>query len=91
MNKRHAIILAAVLLVGLVLVTGVLAQGAPSIAWWVASGGGGESTAAGEVAVNSTLGQPIVGPAGGDSISLGAGYWYGAVAQYRIYLPLVLR
>jgi hypothetical protein len=91
MNKRRAIILAAALLGGLVLATGALAQGAHSIAWWVVAGGGGESTAAGEVAVNSTLGQPIIGPAGGDSVSLGAGYWYGALVQHRIYLPLVLR
>jgi hypothetical protein len=107
MNKRRAIILAAALLVMLVLVlslteglvTGVLAQGmpalsiveGPSIGWWVVAGGGGESTAAGEVAMNSTLGQPIIGPAGGDSVSLGAGYWYGAVVEYRIYLPLILR
>jgi hypothetical protein len=93
MNERRAIILLllAALLSGLVLASGALAQGTASIPWWVVAGGGGESTAAGQVAVNSTLGQPIIGPAGGDSVSLGAGYWYGALVQHRIYLPLVLR
>ena len=44
------------------------------------------------IALNSTLGQPIIGPSGGDSATLGAGYWYGAAAmENRIYLPVVLR
>ena len=106
MNKRRAIILAAALLGGLTLVlslaeglvTGALAQGTPAlsiaegpaITWWAVAGGGGKAAGAGEVAVNSTLGQPIIGPAAGDSVSLGSGYWYGAVVEYRLYLPLVL-
>ena len=91
MNKRRALMLAAVLFVELALATGALAQGMPHIAWWIVAGGGGEASGAGEVAVSSTLGQPIIGPAGGDPVSLGAGYWYGALVQHRIYLPLVLR
>jgi hypothetical protein len=85
MNKRRVLILAA-LLGGLVLVlslvgglaTGVLAQGTASVDWWVVAGGGGESSEAGKVVVNSTLGQPIIGPSGEKPIALGAGYWYGA-------------
>jgi hypothetical protein len=77
MNKRRVLILAAALLVGLVLVTGALAQGTPAVDWWVVGGGGGESSGGGGVVVNSTLGQPIIGPSGGTT-SLGAGYWYGA-------------
>ena len=112
MNKRRAIILAAVLLGGLVLVlsadessvvegpalsiveglvTRVLAQGTAAIERWVIGGGGGEASGAGEVVVNSTLGEPIVGPAGDGSVSLGAGYWYGAETAYTVYLPLVLK
>ena len=128
MNKRRAIILAAVLLVGLVLVlsadessvvegpalsiveglvTRVLAQGTPALSpsaplgidsvegsaieRWVIGGGGGEASGAGEVVVNSTLGDPIVGPAGDGSVSLGAGYWYGAETAYTVYLPLVVK
>ena len=91
MNKRRGIMVAAALLVALALVTGALAQGAQSLARWVIAGAGGESTATGEVAVNSTLGEPIIGPSSGGSVSLGAGYWYGAAVDYRIYLPLVLR
>ena len=85
MNKRRMLILAAALLGGLALVIGlveeltavVLAQDTASIPWWVVAGGGGASSAD-EVVVNSTLGQPIIGPSGEKPVALGAGYWYGA-------------
>jgi hypothetical protein len=99
MNKRRVLILAAALLGGLALVlsadessvvgrlaTGALAQGSePVVDWWVVAGGGGESSGAGAVAVNSTLGQPIIGPSS-DSVSLGAGYWYGAEGPTAVTL-----
>jgi hypothetical protein len=62
----------------LVLATGVLAQGTASVDWWVVAGGGGESSEAGKVVMNSTLGQPIIGPSSDKAVALGAGYWYGA-------------
>jgi hypothetical protein len=77
MNKRRMLILAAALLGGLALATGVLAQGTVSVDWWVVAGGGGASSAD-EVVVNSTLGQPIIGASGEKPVALGAGYWYGA-------------
>ncbi len=91
MNKRRGIMVAAALLVALALVAGALAQGVPAIERRIVAGAGGESTGAGELAVNSTLGEPIIGPAGGGSVSLGAGYWHGGAAEYKVYLPLVLR
>jgi hypothetical protein len=80
MNKRRVICLAA-LLCGLALALGaviVLAQGAPAVGWWVFGGGGGPASGGG-VAVNDTLGQPVIGPSGAATTTLGAGYWYGAV------------
>jgi hypothetical protein len=91
MNKRRAIVLAAVLLAGLVIATGALAQGTAAIERWALGSAGGESTGAGDVALNSTLGEPIIGPSSGGSVSLGAGYWHGGAVDYRIHLPLVLR
>jgi hypothetical protein len=99
MNKRRVLALAAALLGGLVLVlsadessvvgrlaTGALAQGSePVVDWWVVAGGGGESGEASKVVVNSTLGQPIIGPSS-DSVSLGAGYWYGAEGPTAVTL-----
>jgi hypothetical protein len=93
MNKRRVLIMAATLLCGLALVlsadessvleglTTALAQETASINRWVVSGGGGEASDGGKVAVNSTLGQPIIGHASGGSISQGAGYWYGAAGD----------
>jgi hypothetical protein len=100
MNKRRVLALAAALLGGLVLVlsadessvvkglvTGALAQGsAPAIDWRVVAGGGGESGEAGRVMIDSTLGQPIIGPSSGKSISLEAGYWYGAEGPTAVTL-----
>lgn len=69
-----------------------LAQGTPSIEWSVGGGGGGPAIGEGGVALNATLGQPVIGPAGDGAVSLGAGYWYGlAVVEYPVYLPVVLR
>jgi hypothetical protein len=86
MNKRRMLILAAALLGGLALGTGALAQETASINWWVVGGGGGESGEAGKVVVNSTLGQPIIGPSGDKSVALGAGYWYGAEGPTAVTL-----
>jgi len=78
------------LLAFFLLVSVALAQGTPTINWSVIGGGGGHAEAA-PYALDGTLGQPIVGLATGPSVSLCAGYWCGAAAQYRVYLPLVLR
>jgi hypothetical protein len=76
--NRQKILLSISVLGALALVTGVaLAQGGAAIDWWVVAGGG-EPSSGGDVALNDTLGQPIVGPSSGDGgLALGAGYWYG--------------
>lgn len=64
--------------------------------WWVISSGGGLA-GADEVALVSTLGQPIIGfadsVASDDLVTLGAGYQYGngMGIKHGIYLPLVLK
>jgi hypothetical protein len=80
MNKRYTITLAAALLAGLVLVSVALAQGTATINRWVISGGGAPSSG-GNVSLNDSLGQPIVGPSSGGNVSLGAGYWGGMVEE----------
>lgn len=49
------------------------ADSGPTVDWWVIANGGGPTTG-GNVTVNDTLGQPIIGTAGG-SAALSAGYW----------------
>ena len=75
MNKR---IIRYLSLAALLLAVGVaLAQS--TVDWWVIAGGGGPSSG-GNVELNATLGQPIVGPASHRDVSLGAGYWYGTAS-----------
>ena len=59
---------------------------------WLAplTGGGGPAGSA-NYAVNLTVGQTVIGAASSASYASGLGYWYGAVAQHRIYLPLLER
>lgn len=82
---------AVVLLAG----RGALAQGSgPAVEWWVVAGGGASSDGTGgDIVLQDTLGQPIVGPSSGagGQVALSAGYWTGTVTHDWVYLPLVLR
>jgi hypothetical protein len=85
-----------ILLVGLLvfalvaLLAGIaFANGTVSIDWWVLSGGGGGASG-GNVTLDSTLGQPIVGPSRAGNTWLGAGYWYGE-QPVQVFLPMVAR
>jgi len=93
--------LVVVLLIGLLLAVallaghGALAQGSgPVVDWWVVAGSGDSFDGTdGDVVLQDTLGQPIVGPSSGagGQVALSAGYWTGAIPQYQIYLPPMLR
>ncbi len=85
--KRMAIV--ATLIALLLLGGAVLAQGTPAIPWSVLGGGGGHAET-GSIALDGTIGQPMVGQVSNLSYALCAGFWCGT-AQYRVYLPLVLR
>ena len=87
MNRRLPFTLLA-LLAGAVLVSSVVVLAAvqQEIGWDVIASGGGLSSG-GNVQINDTLGQPIVGPAQGDGVSLGAGYSYGAAAPSPTATP----
>ncbi len=82
-------LLAALLVVAAQALASPLANG-PAIDWWVVAGGGGHA-AGGNITIDDTLGQPIAGPSAGGTVSLGAGYWYGAGQTYTLNLPVVLR
>jgi len=71
----------------------VLAFSATSVDWWVFGSGGGPSSG-GEISLNDTIGQPVIGSSSGGDVNLQAGYWVGGSEVeevYPIYLPLVLR
>ena len=73
---------ASVVLVALLAAGAALAQGGPTVDWWVIVGGGGPS-GGGDVTLNDTLGQPVIGPATADGLALSAGYW----ARARLRRP----
>ncbi len=63
------------------------------VTWWTVDGGGQSASIGGDYSLADTIGQPDAGPTlTGSSHTLTGGFWgIGAVASYRIYLPLVVR
>jgi len=61
--------------------------------WFVPlTGGGGGPAQSAHYAVNFTVGQSAIGAGLTSTNYRGClGYWCGTAAQYRVYLPLVLR
>jgi len=94
MHKTRTVVLVAVtLLCGLVLVEVALAgmfSGNYGVPWDARYGGAG-ITRSSNYAINATVGQAAIGWATSDNYGVGAGYWYGAVVGYNVYLPLVMR
>jgi hypothetical protein len=59
--------------------------------WFTPLTGSGGAASSTNYAVNFTVGQSVIGSFSGTNYSGCLGYWCGAAAQYRVYLPLVLR
>jgi hypothetical protein len=55
------------------------------------TGGGGGPASSANYAVNFTIGQSAIGASTSANYGVGLGYWYGAGAQLKICLPLVIR
>ena len=61
------------------------------LSWNTIDGGGGTSTGGGYTLVG-TSGQPDAGPLmNGGGYSLAGGFWGGAMNQYQVYLPVVIK
>jgi hypothetical protein len=66
-------------------------QSGYSIDWYTIDGGGGSSTG-GSYSLGGSIGQPDAGSLSGGSYQLNGGFWGGAsIANYTIYLPLVVK
>jgi hypothetical protein len=90
MNKRKAMVWTVLLLACALVATGVVAApAATTVDRWVIGGGGGHIEAAGR-ALDGTIGQPVVGWVQSAGYELSSGFW-GGLANYRVYLPLVVR
>ncbi len=93
MKARKALIVTLVLVAGLLVVGVAYAQtgGGYDLTWWTVDGGGGTASGGGYTLMG-TAGQPDAAPAiSGGGYTLYSGFWPGAEAEYKIYLPLVLR
>jgi hypothetical protein len=102
-DTRRRITLKTVLILAacLALATLVLRQAEPvealarvsaafDLSWHVIGSGGGRMESA-RYTLQSTIGQPAVGTMDNSSHVLCSGFWCGIPAEYRVYLPLVLR
>jgi len=92
MITKSAVLLTLVIVV-LLIVSAVHAQtgGGYDLTWWTVDGGGGKASGGGYVLLGTT-GQPDAGSVlTGSGYELVGGFWPGGVAQYDVYLPLVLR
>jgi len=93
MSKRRVITLLFVLLCSLLLASAVRAGTSSAgyvINWDVIGGGAGPTMSGDGYTLDSTLGQTAIGWSE-DGHQLGSGFWYGAVEEYRVYLPVVMR
>ena len=92
-NKHEAGVLLT--LVALLLLTGGVvhaqAGGGYDLTWSTVDGGGATFSTGSGTSLGGTIGQPDAGAMTGGAYTLAGGFWSGAAAHYRIYLPLVLR
>ena len=89
---RTPIVLTASVLCCLMLASFALAAGdGTDVPWWTVDGGGGTSTGGG-YALSGTIGQPDAGTMSGGQYALAGGFWStGRMADYPLYLPLLMR
>jgi hypothetical protein len=62
------------------------------LSWWTIDGGGiTDNRGEGGYSLGGTAGQPDAARWSGGGYTLVGGFWVGAMVEYAIYLPLVLR
>ena len=64
------------------------------LTWYTIDNGGGTAVGGGSpnaYILNDTLGQPDASAWSGGGYTLVGGFWGGEAAQYRVYLPVVLK
>ena len=86
---RLKILILALVLALILAAAGVALANGVEMSRWVL-GGGASDSAGGGVSLRATFGQPVVGVITGGDTTIGQGFW-GGVAWYHVYLPLVVR
>jgi len=67
-----------------------LANGSPEQVQHV-FGSGSTASTSGDVAINATLGQPMIGTPANGTNTIYQGFWGFLEQVYQVYLPLILR
>lgn len=79
-HKNNAAVLLAAGLLGLAMLLSVggvaLGASGPAIDWRVIAGGGAPASG-GNVTINDSIGQPLIGSSSAGNVGLGSGYWTG--------------
>ena len=92
MRRIHVIALMALLAALSVSWSAVAQIGSRYDLTWNTSDNGGGAIGNGGYTLDGTIGQPDAGSAlSSGGYTLTGGFWFSAVAQQRIYLPLVLK
>ncbi|MGD2178545.1 MAG: hypothetical protein PVG71_12060 [Anaerolineae bacterium] len=94
MTERKSIVIAGVLLWALLPGTVTLAMGSDNyrLDWFTPlTGSGGGAASSDHYAINFTVGQTVIGKSDSSNYEGCLGYCCGGAAEYRIFLPLVLR
>ncbi len=94
MKPFHKIFLIFLVLIlaGFIVVQSVAAQSRAVSLNWVVIGAGGIGATGGDVSIQSTLGQPVVGVVSEGDVIIQSGFWYGlAEFLYQLFLPLLMR
>ena len=93
-TKVHLLLVGVTALVVVLSASAVVAQISNNydLSWYVLAGGGGAPEGS-LYAMDSTMGQGVVGSGSSASFGMGSGYWdtKPGVSLYRTYLPLLLR
>jgi hypothetical protein len=92
MKKKATIITLLVTAVLFLAAGAAFAQtgGGYDLTWSTVDGGGGVSTGGGYT-LSGTAGQFDAGALSGGSYTLAGGFWSGAAASYKVYLPVVIK
>jgi len=85
LRVTHCVPLLVVLAIAGLATGAAVAQGGEAVEWWVIGGGGGGATG-GDVTLDATLGQAVVGGAQGGTATLAAGYWYTGIGPAWVKL-----
>ena len=90
---RRGVLLIAVSSIFLAFVVSALAQsnGGYDLTWNTIDGGGATFSTGGGYELGGTAGQSDAGAMSTNGYTLTGGFWSGAMVEYKIYLPLVIR